>query len=207
MLKMTVEIARKIADISAKPGVSNRTQFILVLHAVRNLVRHRKEIRHERNVFRREAAILEACTPSAAPQIEELKSKARSHRAEEFDGNKQVLIGMGNMLLHDREGSYDSLGFDAVCDLIGVNPVHRAGIDLRGGSRGLAELIYVSRMENSSGPNPDGWGEGGPLYEACFAATCHWIRTAPKEDLPDLFGPGSPFYGAKLVEVKAGVLH
>jgi len=207
MLKMTVATARKIADISAKPGVSHRTQFILIQHAVRNLVRHRKDIWAERKVFRREAAILQASMPSATSQIEELKAKADSHRAAEMAGIKQVLIGIGHMILQDREGTYDALGFDGVCDLIGVNAVHRAGIDLRGGGRGLAELIYVSRMENSSSPNPDSWGEGGPLYEACFAATIHWLHTAPKEDLPDLFGPGSPFAGAKIVHVKAEVLH
>ena len=207
MLTMTVATARKIAEISEKPSVSHRTQFILVQHAVRNLVRQRKEIWAERKVFRREAAILQACMPTSTRQIEELKAKADSHRVAEMDGIKPVLIGIGHMVLQDREGTYDALGFDGVCDLIGVNPVHRASIDLRGGARGLAELIYVSRMENSSGPNPEGWGEGGPLYEACFAATCHWIRTAPKEDLPDLFGPGSPFAGVKLVQVKAEVLH
>ncbi len=206
MLTMTAATARKMADICAKPEASERTKFILIQHATRNLVRQRRDIWAEQRAFRREAAIIERAIPYAKLQIEELREKAKTHRHKELEGVEKVLIGIGHLILHDRDGSFDKLGFEAVCDLIGVNTVHRAGVDLRCGRRGLAELIYVSRMENSSGPNQEGWGEGGPLFEACFAATCDWIRTAPKEDLPDLFGPNSPFAGAKVVQVKAETL-
>lgn len=206
MLSITVAVAKKMADICAKPEASERTKFLLIQHATRNLVRHRREIWAEQRLFRREASIIEAQFPQATMQIDELRQKAKTHRQTELEGVEKVLVGIGHLILLDRDGSFDKIGFDGVCDLIGVNPVHRADIELRSGRQGLAELIYVSRMENSSGPSSERWGEGGPLFEACFAATCDWIRTAPKEDLPDLFGPGSPFEGVRLVQADAEIL-
>lgn len=206
MLKVTVATAKKMAEICSKPDASERTKFILIQHTARSMVRQRRDIRDEQKVFRREAATLEACMPHATIQIAGLRGLAKTHRQAELEGVERCLVGLGNMLLHDREGSFEKLGFDTVCDLLSINPVHRVGVELCGGARGLAELIYVSRLENSSGPHSDGWGEGGPLFEACFAATCHWLRTAPEEDLPDLFGPDSPFDGVKLVEAKVETL-
>lgn len=201
MLKMTVATAQKLADIASKPDATDRTKFIAVQHAVRNLVRHRREIWAERTVFRREAEKLKAYLPFTAKQIDNLKEKAATHRGIELEHNRNVLVGIGGMLLSDREGSYDRMGFDTVCDLLSINPVHRTEAARLQGERSLAGLIYVARMENSVNPETDSWGDGGPLFEACFAATVEWFRTAPKEDIPDLFGPGSPFEGVKLVDV------
>ncbi|WP_311968891.1 hypothetical protein [Pseudomonas baltica] len=206
MLKMTVEKAQKIADIAAKPGCSASTHFILIQHVTRNLLRHRKEIFSERRAFHRQAAKLKPYLPFARKAIDELNARGDGHRAQELEGNDHVLTGIGHMLMRDREGAYEALGFEKLCDLLSINPVHRAEARLRQEERSLAGLIYVSRLENSVSPRLDNWGDGGPLFEACFATLVEWLKTAPKEDLPDLFGPGSPFDGVRLVEVKAETL-
>lgn len=199
MLKFTAATARKLADIAAKPGATDRDQFIAIQHVTRNLVSHRREILAERNVFRREAEKLKQYQPIAQKQVDQLLEKWRTHRSVDLEGFDEVLVGIGNMLLQDREGIYEKLGFDALCDLLSINPIHRAEAKRRRGDRALAGLIYVSRMENSVSPSLDGWRDGGPLFEACFAAVVEWLRTAPKEDLPDLFAAGSLFKGVKLV--------
>lgn len=206
MLKFTAATARKLVDIAAKPGATDRDQFIAIQHVTRNLLRHRREIWAERNVFRREAEKLKRYQPIAQQQVDQLFEKSRSHRSRDLTGNDEVLMGIGNMLLQDREGIYEKLGFDALCDLLSINPVHRSEAKRRQGERSLAGLIYVSRLENSVTPGLDRWGDGGPLFEACFAAVVEWFRTAPKEDLPDIFGPGSPLDGVKLVHVDAETL-
>jgi hypothetical protein len=206
MLKFTVATAKKLVDIASKPGATDRVQFIAVQHVTRNLLRHRRDIWAERNVFRREAEKLKCYLPSVQRQVDELFEKSRTHRGLELDGNSQVLMGIGSMLLQDREGIYEKLGFEAMCDLLSINPVHRAEARRRQGDRSLAGLIYVSRMENSVTSGLDRWGGGGPLFEACFAAVVEWLRTAPKEYLPDLFGPESPFAGAQVVRIDSETL-
>lgn len=201
MLKLNAAKVRKMAEICAKPDVSEKVKFILIQHVARNAGQHRKEIWAERRAFSRQAGIFEVEMPGAPMQIAELKQRAKDHRRGELDQVDNLLAGIGSMLLHDRGEAFEKIGLCTLLDLLSINPVHRHGLDVRDLDRGLADLIYVERLENSADRSSDRWGEGGPLFEACFAAVSNWLRTAPKEDLPDLFGPGSPFADVKLVQI------
>ncbi|RRV55491.1 hypothetical protein [Pseudomonas sp. p99-361] len=201
MLKLNAAKVRKMAEICAKPDVSEKVKFILIQHVARNAGQHRKEIWAERRTFSRQAGIFEVEMPGAPMQIAELKQRAKDHRRGELDQVDNLLAGIGNMLLHDRGEAFEKIGLCTLLDLLSINPVHRHGLDISDLDRGLAELVYVERLENSADRSSNRWGEGGPLFEACFAAVSHWLRTAPKEDLPDLFGPGSPFAGAQVVRI------
>lgn len=204
MSTMNLEVAEKIASIAHKPNLSQRTMFILMRRTIRNSLRHRAQIRDERRIFRREAAKLKAYLPFAQRQMDMLIEKSKSHRADDLKMIKQGLVGFGYNLIKDAEGAYEAIGFSGMCDLLSINPVHRE--EAARDSKSLADLIYVARLEDSVSPKSEAWGEGGPLFEACFLAMIEWIKTAPEEDLTDLFGPGSPFAGVQLVEVKAGTL-
>lgn len=198
MTILKLKLAEKIASIAQKPDLSPSTMLILTQRMVRNGLAKLSEIRAERRVFRREAAKLQGY-PFTQQQMDYLLQQARNHRADDMRDIKQGLVGMGYHLIKDTDDSYNAIGFDRLCDLLSINPVHRRAI--QHDERGLAGLIYVARLENSVSPKSDGWGEGGPLFEACFMAMVDWIKTAPEGDLPDLFGPGSPFAGAELVQV------
>ncbi|PTV65593.1 hypothetical protein [Pseudomonas putida] len=197
-MTMRLKIAEKIARIARKPVHSPRTMLILTQRMVRISLARLAEIRAERRVFRREAAKLQGY-PFTQQQLDMLMEKSRTHRDDDARDIKRGLIGMGYHLIKDTDNSYDAIGFDGLCDLLSINPVHRPAI--QNDERGMAGLIYVARLENSASPQPDGWGEGGPLFEACFMTMMDWIKTAPEGDLPDLFGPGSPFAGAQVVEI------
>ncbi len=200
---INLEITEKIAGIANKPGLSRKTMLILTQRVVRNGLAKLAQIREERRVFRREAAKLKAY-PVAQRQVDSLLEKSKSHREDDRKTIKQGLIGLGYHLVKDTDNSYDTIGFDCLCDLLSINPVHRPAIP--NDERGLAGLIFVARLENSASPQSDGWGEGGPLFEACFMVMVDWIKTAPEGDLPDLFGPGSPFAGAELIKVQPETL-
>ncbi|MFA0917304.1 hypothetical protein ACDH53_03245 [Pseudomonas tremae] len=196
MRKIDLEIAQKIAGIARNADLPPRAMFILIQRCIRISLRHRDQIREERRVFRREAGKLKAYLPFAQRQMDILMEKSRSHRHDELKVIKQGLVGFGYNLMKDVDGWFKTIGFDGVCDLLSVNPVHR--VDARLSSeRSLAGLIYVERLEYSASPSSEEWGRGGPLFEACFEAMMNWIRTAPEDDLPDLFGPSSPFSNAQ----------
>lgn len=201
MTLIKLKVVEKLAKIARKPDHSPKSMFILTQRMVRISVAKLAEIRAERRVFRREAAALRAY-PFSQQQMNRLEDLSRIHRENDFQEIKRGLIGMGYHLIKDTDNSYDVIGFDTLCDLLSINPVHRPSIP--SDERGLAGLIYVARLENSVSPQSDGWGQGGPLFEACFLTIIDWIKAAPEGDLPDLFGPESPFAGAQLVHVKPG---
>nr|WP_314614905.1 hypothetical protein [uncultured Pseudomonas sp.] len=198
MTLIILKVAEKLAKIARKPDHSPRTMLILTQRMVRISLARLAEIRAERRVFRREAEKLQGY-PFTRQQMDRLLEKSRTHRDDDVRDIKRGLIGMGYHLIKDTDNSYDAIGFDCLCDLLSINPVHRPAI--QNDERGLAGLIYVARLENSASPQSEGWGEGGPLFEACFMAMVDWIKTAPEGDLPDLFGPGSPFAGVEVVQV------
>lgn len=205
MSNINLKVAEKLAAIARKPNLSQRTMFILTRRIIQHSLRQRDQIRAERRVFRREAGKLKAYLPFTEKQIGILEKKSREHRQSEMADIKKGLVGFGYHLIHDTDGTYAAIGLEGLCDLLNINPVHREAAIVEE-EPSLAGLIYIGRLENSASPHADGWGDGGPLFEACFAAMMNWIRTAPEGALPDLFGQSSPFAGARLVEVKAETL-
>lgn len=205
MSKINLAVAEKIASIARKPNLPPRAMFILTQRCIRISLRHIDQIRDERRVFSREAGKLKAYLPFTQGQIDALMAKSRTHREQDMQSTKQVLIGFGYHLIKDTDRVFETIGFDGICDLLSINPVHRSDA-LLNEEQSLAGLIYVARLENSASPQREEWGRGGPLYEACFLAMVNWIKTAPEGDLPDLFGPNSPFAGAKVVQVQSETL-
>lgn len=201
MSLIKLKVVEKLARIARKPDHSPRDMLILTRRMVCISLAKLAEIRSERRVFRREAAKLRAY-PFSQQQMDRLEVMSRIHRENDYQEIKRGLIGMGHHLIKDTDNSYDAIGFDSLCDLLSINPVHRPSIP--SDERGMAGLIYVARLENSVSPQSEEWGRGGPLFEACFLTIVDWIKTAPEEDLPDLFGPDSPFAGTWTDPVKPG---
>jgi hypothetical protein len=109
---------------------------------------------------------------------------------------RRVLVAYGQTIIHDRDGIADALGFDGLCDHLSINQAHREQAKRDGGET-LQGLAYIARMEDSATDCGDEWGRGGPLFEACNAAMCEFIRTCPEHLLTDPFAPGEVF-GPKL---------
>lgn len=146
--------------------------------------------------MRREAGKLKAFMPFTRQAIADLEQRAQAHREDERSGARFVLAGFGQSLMFDREGLADALGFDRMCDLMSVNPVHRQQAH-KDGDTSLRGLVYISQLEDSSTSYGDEWGAGGPLYRACHAAMIRFIKECPEHLLPDPFAPGEAF-GPKL---------
>jgi hypothetical protein len=94
--------------------------------------------------------------------------------------------------MFDREGLAEALGFELMCDLLSVNPIHRQQAHADG-DISLRGMAFISRLEDSSVSYGDDWGAGGPLCRAMHAAMIQFIRECPEGQLPDLFVPGEIF--------------
>lgn len=193
---MTPSTIRTLADIGLKPSASLRDRLTIARHVLRQLCAEREAIHDERHALRRKANQLRRHLPFTKLAVESLEQQAHDHRANELELFRQVLLAYGQSLIHDRDGYMAALGFDAVCDLLNVNPVEREKARAEGVAD-LAGLVFVHNLEDSASHRGED-SKRGPLFGACYSAFCEFIRTAPPGTLPDPFGPDGPFYGAKL---------
>lgn len=193
---MTPSLITRLCNIALKPGVSATTQLITTRRICRAIADQLDVIRSERRALRRQAGKLKAFLPFTRQAIAELEQQACEHQEASRSGAWSALAGFGQSLMFDREGLAQALGFDRMCDLLAVNPVHRqqASAD---GDTSLRGVAYLSRLEDSSDRKSDEWGAGGPLYRACHAAMIQFIKECPEHLLPDPFAPGAPL-GPKL---------
>lgn len=189
---MTPSLITRLCNIALKPGANATTQLITTRRICRHIADQLDVIRCERRAIRRQAGKLKAFLPFTRQAIAELEEQAREYREDTRSGAWSVLAGFGESLMFDREGLAQSLGFDHMCDLLGVNPVHRhrASAD---GDTSLLGVAFLSQLEDSASRKSNEWGAGGPLYQACHAATIRFIRECPEDQMPNPFAPGAPF--------------
>ncbi|AZG85152.1 hypothetical protein N032_05485 [Pseudomonas syringae pv. pisi str. PP1] len=188
---MTSSVLMRLCNIALKPGISAATQLTTTRRICRIVSERLDSITAERRAFRREASKLKPFLPFAKQAIADIERQALTHREVECAGGRAILSGFGKTFIFDRERLAEALGFERMCDLLNVNPVHRhqAAED---GDTSLQGIAYLSQLEDSSSGYGDDWGAGGPIYRACHAAMIQFIRECPEDQLPDLFEPGAP---------------
>lgn len=193
---MMPSLITRLCNIALRPGISAATQLITTRRICRAIAEQLDAIHAERRAIRRQAGKLKAFLPFTRQAIAELEQRACEHQEATRIGARNALAGFGQSLMFDREGLAQALGFDLMCDLLGVNPVHRQQV-IDDGDNSFRGVAYLSQLEDSSDRKSDEWGAGGPLYRACHAAIIQFIRECPEDQLPDPFSPGSPI-GPKL---------
>jgi len=193
---MTPSLITRLCDIALKPDISAATQLITTRRICRVIAYQLDVICCERRALRRQAGKLKAFLPFTRQAIADLEERAREHKEASRSGAQSALAGFGQSLMFDREGLAQALGFDRMCDLLGVNPVHRQRAKTDGDTS-LRGLAYLSQLEDSADRKSEEWGAGGPLYRACHAAMIRFIKECPEDQLPDPFAPGAQF-GPKL---------
>lgn len=189
---MTHNLVRTLARIAEKPGLTPRDCLTIARRVLCHTCQAKEAIHAERRALRRQASQLRRHLPFTALAVADLEQQAGTHQADRLTGLRRVLVAYGQVIVHDRDGIAQALGFDQLADLLSINPAHRDQARRDGGET-LQGLAYIARMEDSSAGYGDAWGQGGPLYEACHAAVLEFVRTCPEHLLPDPFAPGAPF--------------
>lgn len=126
-------------------------------------------------------------TQSRVTELEKLRSDCR-------EANRAVLIDYGQVLRDYHHELEASMTFDELCDVLGVNPVHRAEVaDIE---KGLFAITWIGgQFEDSSAYyGKDGVTGAGPVTRAIGAAM-HDFMIKNMDKLPDPFAPGGPFHG------------
>jgi len=185
-----------LADIASNPDATPRARLIAARRLCRLLACESEAIHDERHALRREAKKLRAFLPFTASRVAELERQAGEHMATELEILREALTGLGRTLLNDSDRMGESIGFDGLCDLLNINPVHRE-MAFRDGHTTVSELVFVAGLEDSADRHDPHWKDG-PLFRACHAAMMEFIKETPRELRPDPFGPGGPLYGTHL---------
>lgn len=191
-----LDTLRAFITIMEKPSATKRDGLTITIRVLRNVRHHRRAILDERSALRRQARKLRQFLPFTAQAVADLEQQASDHRSAELDALRRTLIAYGQSIVHSQGDIGAGLSFDQLADHLNINPVHREQARIDGGDT-LHGLAFIARMEDSADRQSEAWGDGGPLFEACMAGMCEFVRTCPEHLLPDPFAPGEMF-GPKL---------
>lgn len=178
----------KLADKSVQV-LSFRTRLIVTRRILREVL---AQDEREKTILRMAIRQMKRKLPftkSKLVEVEQLLSDCRK-------ANRKLLISYGQMLRDGHQAFEGDLGWEGLCDVLCVNPVHRDEAGEH--DRGLFGLTWIGgQFEDSSTHYGSDVTGGGPITRAVSAAMQEWMLKN-MDKLPDPFAPGGPFYGLPL---------
>lgn len=164
-MRMKTEHASRLYELMDLPRLSLRTKLILARRIARHLSTERRSAHCE---VEREVKRVATAFPSKirTPPM----TRGRNTRVDAFNWS---LAAIGAWVSQNEGPMTEDYGFDGICDLLNVNPVHRAC--MRGHaarkSAGVLEIVLGAGLEDSaaslSGRNPAELKDGA-LYQALW---------------------------------------
>lgn len=201
---MMPKIASDLHAIAAKPNSAPSTLLIVTKRTCRILLQIREDICRERREFLRTAQKAKRDLPYSALDIEMLEDLAETHRDDEYQYVRARVVDLASAMSSDASGVAKALGFDRLCDILNVNPIHRTLARIDGG-RTLRGLIFEARVEDSVDVKPPMWS-GGPLCEAFYAAYCDDLLKKTLNDMESHQAPAISPEEAMGIAVEPGPL-
>jgi hypothetical protein len=164
-----------------------RTRLIVMRRILREVL---AQDDREKTILRMAIRAMKRRLPFTQARVTELEGLLDDCRK----ANRAVLIDYGQVLRDYHRELELSMTFDELCDVLGVNPVHRA--EVAEIEKGLFAITWIGgQFEDSSAYyGKDGLTGAGPVTRAIGAAMQDFmINNIDK--LPDPFAPGGPFHG------------
>lgn len=191
-MQMKPEYARRLVELSRRGNNSPAITIIIARRYARHVIAERDLDREYYQQVLKEA---ESGLPFTAAKVLEIKTERGKRRSNRH----QNMVDIANWLRRNDDLIVTLYGFDGVCDLLGVNPVHRAEAreyaDEAAGT--ITAIAFVSGLEDSASvrsgrKQPD--FKDGPLFNA-FMAQMEQVMLDHPGAMPDPTAPGGPLYG------------
>ncbi|WP_166360641.1 hypothetical protein [Pseudomonas akapageensis] len=195
MSPFRTNLISRLNNIASKPNTSATTQLITDRRICRALVQRIDSLQTESRILKRKATKLKQSLPFTRHAIASME-RLTAEYGRESQELCQLLGLIGAQLMADLEGLVDSLGFDRLCDVLSINPIHRDQARQEG-KASIYSLAFYQRLEDSSERHGDAWGDGSPLFRACFhgwvmyAVDCCALGVDPFAP-GEVFGPELP---------------
>ncbi|MCS3471240.1 hypothetical protein M2401_005002 [Pseudomonas sp. JUb42] len=178
---MIPKLVNDLWAIASKPGVTPGTLLIVTRRTCRIWVAMQDQIYSERREYMRCAKTLRKRLPYSRLDVELLEMCADNHRSAELEMSRKNLARFGYCMEGDGTKVAGALGFDRLCDILNVNPVHRAKLR-RAKHKTLRGLVFEARIEDSADVKNQ-QRSGGPLCEAFYSAYCDGILQGSLKDM------------------------
>jgi hypothetical protein len=179
-MRMTAEHASRLYELMDLPHLSLRTKLVLARRIARHLSNERTRARLQPKRETGQTAAVFPCN------IDVLRINRR--RNIELDMVNRSLAAIGTWISQNEAQLSEDNGFDGICDLLNVNPVHRTCIRGHAATTnaGIMEIVMGAGLEDSaaslSGRNPAELKDGAlyqTLWEEMKRAHARDRRTSP----------------------------
>lgn len=167
-----VEHLHTLALIANKPGATPRTVLIATRHACRAMASEYARIYGEHCALRRQAADLELAMPFTRARAEAIAERCAvlERCAAEIEA---TMTAIAEATVADALGYSQALGFDALCDLLAVHPLHREKARQNGES--LAHIVGADLENSQARRGLRAWFDEPPLT-AAFSAGVRYVH-------------------------------
>ena len=191
-MQVKLKYKERLGDLLVMPHLSPRSRLIIVRRIAR--ISHSQWV-ETREYFReliKEAEVGLPFTTGTLKKIEALRIEARSQY-------KATSYQIGQWIYENDALLTTLYGFDGICDVLEVNPVHRPEVleYAEDRERAIAAVAFIAGLEESADrqsgrQRPD--YKDGPLFNVFM----DMMMKAMKENrasMPDPTAPGGPLYG------------
>ena len=161
---MKPEHAERLQTLVTVPHLSPRSRLIVLRRLARESHARREVVQA---FFDSEIKKAKAGPPSTAKALKNIRGLYKQARAD----HEQIACVVGQWLFENDALLTTMYGFEGICELLEVNPVHRAEVVQYASDvdRAIFAVAFESGLEESasrqSGRHPADWKDG-PLYQA-----------------------------------------
>lgn len=176
----------RLVELSCREDLPLRTYLIMMRRALRHVIAEDERERQEQS---RDIRAFKRNLPWSQSALDKYLEACRALQQH----NHELIVMYGRYLRDSHLELEAEIGWDGLCDVLCVNPAHRA--EAAKSEKGLFGITWIGGQFEDSATyyGSDDTGKG-PITRAIDAALTDWmIKNMDK--LPDPFAPGGPFYG------------
>ena len=167
----------ELCRLANKPETTRRARLICIRRICRIYAGDLAWIAESRANYRRGSTIAKQGLPFTARKVEMLDLAADLNLKVEEQAMLEALANYARQTMVGEHGTIEAFGFDALCDVLNVNPTRRAEYQ---SAASLAELVLAGAEDCADSyralPTPAGLG---PLHLACMCLNQQCLTMRP----------------------------
>ncbi|MBA6043789.1 hypothetical protein [Pseudomonas lactis] len=191
-MQVKLKYKDRLGELLVMPHISPRSRLIVVRRIARICNSQWVETREYFRELIKEAELGLPFTTAKLKKIDAMRSEARSqHKATSYQ--------IGQWIYENDDLLTKLYGFDGVCEVLEVNPVHRPEVleYAEDQHRAIAAVAFIAGMEESASrqsgrQRPD--YKDGPLFNVFMDMMIKAMKEN-RASMPDPTAPGGPLYG------------
>lgn len=172
-----MKVVGELCRLANKPDATPRARLICIRRICRIYAGDLAWIAESRANYRRGSTIAKQGLPFTARKVEMLDLAADLNLKVEEQAMLEALASYALLAIVDEHGTIEAFGFDALCDVLNVNPARRAKYQ---SAASLAELVLAGAEDCADSyrarPTPAGLG---PLHLACMCLNQQCLTMRP----------------------------